>query len=186
MLAQYNIMNTEKYILTKINGYFENISKNKHIEIFGDKSYEYIPTELDFIYNALMFIDKKVSIKNKRFLDVGSGVGNVCGIAEIFNLKTEGIEFNPILFEIACKIYEGVNFYNINIEEFNNYNNYDIIFYCVPLKDEKLQENLKEKIENSVNVGTYIITRGFETKDDRFISFNENSFNNQIWLKIKL
>lgn len=185
MLAHYKIMNVDKYILTKINGYFENISKDKHIEIFGDNSYEYIPTELDFIYKALMIIDKKNNVKNKKFLDVGSGVGNVCGIAEIFDLIVEGIEFNSVLFEIAKGIYPEVKFHNIDIKDFNDYNNYDIIFYCVPFKNEKLQEELKEKIENQINIGTYIITRGFETKDNRFISLNSYGSNSQIWLKIK-
>jgi len=183
--VKYKIMNTEKYILKKINRYFESISKDRHIEISRDNSYEYIPTELDFIYNALMLIDKKNSVKNKKFLDVGSGVGNVCGIAEMYELIAEGIEFNPVLFEIAKGIYPEVRFHNIDIKDFNDYNDYDIIFYCVPLKDEELQKSLKEKIENQINVGTYIITRGPEIKDNRFISFNNDSFNNQIWLKIK-
>ena len=73
----------------------------------------------------------------------------------------------------------------MNIHEFNNYSDYDIIFYFLPYQIDKLEEKMIKKIENAVKIGTYIIVEIEENKDDRFISIPLNNVNGKIWQKFK-
>lgn len=179
-------MKYNEHIIEKISEYFKKISEDSHNKVFGNDSWEYISTSPNHIYETLNTIKELESdISDKKFLDVGSGIGNICCVADLMGFDVEGIEFNPVLFEISKQIYPDIKINNVDIRNFNNYNDFDIIFYCLPFKNEELQLELKEKIENCVKVGTYIITRGKEIKDDRFKKINDKYKYCYCWLKIK-
>ena len=170
-------------ILERIDNYFNKISQLSHNEFLGENNWEYFPTNLELFKDILNIIKKReININGKKFLDVGSGIGNLCYIATLIGFDAEGIELNPILFDISKQIYPEIKFINLDIYDFNKYYDYDIIYYFAPFKNIKLQEELKEKIENSVKVGTYISTIGTENKDDRFINIGNKG---HLWLKIK-
>ncbi len=122
------------YCFQKTNAYFRRISKEAHDEVLGNNSFEYISAEPDFIFHALNKI-KEIDNKfnNYKFLDVGSGIGHICGIANLFNLNSVGIEYNKKLYEISKIIYPEICFNYININEFKNYDKFDIIYYYLPL-----------------------------------------------------
>jgi hypothetical protein len=187
-------MITSDYILDKLNKYFNNISIESHNKIIGDNGYQYFATPIDFIVNALNLIkEREIEFLNKKFLDVGSGIGNICGVAELMGLHAEGIELNPVLFNISKQIYPKIKFHNLDICKFDDYNDYDIIFYFLPIADSESQLNLRKKIEDNIRIGTYIILyeeeNQFYGKDDRFLDIpyvsNINGFDNRLWLKIK-
>jgi SAM-dependent methyltransferase len=177
-------------IFCKFDGYFRNIAKISHDELLGDNSYQYCQTPLDFFCEALNIIEKKEgNLNNKKFLDVGCGLGSLCEIARIKGLVVEGIEINPVLIKIAKQIFPDIKIYEMNIIDFNRYHEYDIIYYWLPFRDEKLKWEFREKIENEMRIGAYLVIFEEESqeigKDDRFINLGEDNFKNRIWLKIK-
>lgn len=182
------------HILYKFNTYFRNIAEESHNKILGNDSYRYFQTPLDFFESAMSVIkEREVNFKGKKFLDVGSGIGCLCGVAAFLGLNAEGIELNPILYEVSKQIFPEVQFHNIDARDFNNYKDYDIIFYWLPFNNPELQQILRKKIEDDILIGSYIILFEEETqfcgKDDRFIDIQYisdiNGIDNKIWQKIK-
>lgn len=178
------------YILDKINEYFVKISSDAFNACLKDVGCEYYPTPVDIITLTLGIIrEREEFFVRKKFLDVGCGIGNVCGVAEHMGLVAEGIELNPVLYNIGKQIYPTVNFHNVDIREFNNYDDYDIIFYYAPFCREEPQRILKVMVENGMKIGSYVIVYGwkFESeKDDRFLKiFADETKHLRIWQKIK-
>lgn len=180
-------MEISEFILNKIYNYFQIISLDKHNQILKNVGCPYYQTSIKSIYQYLELIkEREITLENKKFLDVGSGIGIVCGIASYFGLAAEGIELNPILYNVSKQMFPDIMIHNIDIREFNNYQNYDIIFYFYPLANDKLYEELEIKVENNISVGAYVITSNVsKKKDDRFISINNDSIKNEIWLKVR-
>ena len=179
-----------EYILKRINKYFNNISSDKHNEILGEDSYKFFLLPIDFI-DGLLELVKGVekNFGGMKFLDVGSGVGYICGLAERMGLIAEGIELNPKLFEISTQMFPEIKFYEMNCMDFRNYCNYDIIYYWLPIRNPELQARLKARIEDEIRIGGYIILGEEEKqdtgKDERFIGINCDKFDNKIWKKIR-
>jgi 2-polyprenyl-3-methyl-5-hydroxy-6-metoxy-1,4-benzoquinol methylase len=179
-------MNNSDHILSKIDAYFRKISSDSHDLILKDIGFDYRSTQISIITEALEIIKLgEPNFTNMTFLDVGSGVGNICGVARHMGLKASGIELNPILFNIAKEIYPEIEFLNLDIRDFCEYQKYDIIFYFAPLCTEELLRNLKESVNNNMHVGAYVIARNSskieDEKDDNFLMIKENL----IWKKIK-
>ena len=124
----------------------------------------------------------------KKFLEVGSGTGYYCDIMKKIGMQVEGIELNSKLFEISTQMFPEIKFHNIDCLNFENYGEYDIIYYWSPFSDKEFQEKLNSRIEDEIKVGGYIVADMVgkeESKYDRFISVDDNKFRNKIWLKIK-
>lgn len=174
-------MDIRDKILNKINNYFRELSKDSHNKLLGKDSFNYIQIELDLIIESLDFINENDNIVNKKFLDVGSGIGNICYISSLYDLIPEGIELNPVLFEISKQIYPEIKFDNVNVLDFKKYDEYDIIYYYVPFENLKIQDELRKIILDNIKVGGYIIARDFKNIDDnRFTKI----YKNLIWKKI--
>lgn len=76
------IMNMNEYILNRINNYFRLQVVDKHQELFGNDSYQYYQTDLNFFNEVLDIIEvREGSLKDKSFIDLGSGIGNICAVA---------------------------------------------------------------------------------------------------------
>jgi SAM-dependent methyltransferase len=185
-------MDMNDYILNKINEYFTRISSDAFDACLKDVGCDYCPTPIEYITHTLGIICERIKKENfigKKFLDIGCGVGNVCGVAEQMGLVAEGIELNPVLYGIAKQIYSTLNFYNVDIRDFNNYYDYDIIYYYAPFCREELQKVLKTKVEDNMKLDAYVIVCGwkFESeKDDRFLKiFADETRHLRIWQKIK-
>jgi SAM-dependent methyltransferase len=176
-------------IFCRFDEYFRNMAKNSHNELLGDNSYQYCQTPLDFFCEALNIIEKKEgNLNNKKFLDIGCGLGTLCEIARMKGLIAEGIEINPILYNISKQLFPDIKIHEMNIMNFNNYNEFDIIYYWLPFRNPKLLMEFKEKVENNIRIGSYIVIYEEELqeigKDSRFLNIGEDKFKNRIWLKI--
>jgi len=181
-------------ILGKFCEYFRKIALDSHNQILGDNNYQYFQSSLEFVQKALNAIkSREANFNNMKFLDMGSGTGANCYIATSIGFKAEGIEIIPILYEISKQIFPEIQFHNINVGDFNNYGDYDIIFYWLPFREPKLMQEFKKKVEDSIRIGSYIIVAEEEVqycgKDERFIKLdypsNINGIHDKIWQKIK-
>lgn len=134
-------------------------------------SYHYIPIGTSFIIKRFIAIRKWIKIQdeypikteNNKFLDAGSGIGNVLLLAKAVGLAKHftGIEFNEPTHKMAKKLVnnrEG-NFKLIldNILTYNKYNNFDILYYYCPLNNRRLEVYFEELIEDAASIGTIII-----------------------------
>jgi len=174
-------MNNAEYILKKIDNYFYYYLMDYNP--LGELIYNYESTSIETITNALNIIkDREVDYSGMTFIDVGSGLGNMCGVAVNMGFHAEGIEINPKAFEMSMKIHPDVKFHNIDIRDFPNYEKYDIVFYYAPFQNEEMQRKLKTNIEDTIRIGSYIIAWGWyfeKVKDERFIDLG-----NYVWQKI--
>lgn len=181
---------SEKYILERINMCFRDLGRPYHNELLGKDSYQYFQTPISFFSTALELIRlREGSMKDKKFIDLGSGLGFICALAAKEGLKVDGIEINPIYIEWSQKFFPEIKIYNMNIWDFNNYQDYDIVFYYLPFFKPEFIESFRIRIENSVKIGTYIITTEEEKqnlrKDDRFLPIETETIRCKIWKKIK-
>lgn len=111
-----------------------------------------------------------------KFLDVGSGTGNVCILIKALNsfrtrkkrIKTDGIEHNPKLTQLANEAHCPTQ--TIDALKFNYYDKYDIIHYYQPIQNFTLMKKLERKIERKMKVGAIIMTH---LKQDRTIDKNK-------------
>jgi len=186
-------MNTLLFLTDKIDIYFRKISESSHkTNPMLNESHQYYSTSVEFIVEALELINKDAGgLSGKKFIDAGCGVGIICGIARECGLDSFGIEINPILNDASGTMFPEVKFYNVDIMNFNEYSNFDIVFYFIPFQDRDIQLKFKKKIENDINIGSYIISfdkyydnTKSETKDERFIGIESENIVNKIWKKI--
>jgi len=90
--------------------------------------------------------------KCKRFIDLGSGDGNVTLIASLFCEKAEGIEIDQELFEKSIEIQAklGINnavFHNKDFFD-HNLSDYDVVFVN---PDKPMERGLENKLINELS-----------------------------------
>lgn len=185
-MVNYNI------IIDRFVDYFRELGSEFHKSNLGMDSHELWQTSVDYISNALSVIAREEyyngGIENKKFLDVGSGVGVICGIAKLHGMHSEGIEINPIYVELSKNLFPSVKIHQMNIENFQNFSDYDVIFYYLPYNNEELMNALRARIESQMKVGAYIIIgEHFSCDEEKGKNFkNIVAFGrvNKIWKKI--
>lgn len=111
-----------------------------------------IPTGLtDFLFTLKQAAFFFRNPAEHSFLDIGCGLGHTLTLAKIFHLYTKGIE-NNFAFQprTAYDIWFGDAF------DYPDYSLYDIIYQYRPFRDNKLQAQLEEYVEDSAKVGAII------------------------------
>lgn len=91
--------------------------------------------------------------KDKKFLDVGSGSGMKTKVASVL-FDAYGIDINEEHVAFAQKF---VN--NIKLQDaltFENYGDYDLIYFYGPFKNDNLQKQLEDKIHNQMRQETLV------------------------------
>jgi 16S rRNA G966 N2-methylase RsmD len=105
------------------------------------------PSVSDEIYETF----KKLKLKNKKFLDLGSGDGKVALIASLFCKQAHGIEFDRELHTNAAKIQgnlkiKNTTFFNGDFMK-HDISKYDTIF-CSP--DKPMERGLEDKLKKEL------------------------------------
>lgn len=174
-------LNTKKRVLYK-----ENPTLVK--DCCRQGSYHYIPMPSQYILIEFLALKewirkqstlKKPLIKRKcRFLDAGSGIGNILLLADAANLSTQytGIEFNKPTLELSKKILghskERFKLILGDIITYKDYNNFDIVYYYCPFHNPLLGIYFEELLEDKISPGTilaYHLKQSHEIhKDNRF------------------
>ena len=130
--------------------------------------YNYISAGNHLFLDKLEIVSKLVSAKAK-FVDVGCGTGLKLLLAKtFFDFHVTGIEINPSLVKISKQyaprynyikngISENVVIHEIDAREFNNYHEFDIIYFYCPIKLVNLQRQLETRIFSEMKVGAFVI-----------------------------
>lgn len=108
--------------------------------------------------------------KNKKFIDVGCGIGTKVLLASKY-FTSYGVELSKKYFKVAKQLNHPKQFnvfgrYKL-LEKTNNiinddalnidYSEYDIIYFFRPIRDLELQIKLEKKIFEEAKEGTFII-----------------------------
>lgn len=102
-----------------------------------------------------------------KFLDVGCGLGNVVFLASS-KFDAYGIEFSEEYVQAARKMLAST-FSHRNMDnhiihcdalDYNDYNQYDVIYWYRPIRDAKLMTNLATRVAKQMKVGAYLIPIG--------------------------
>lgn len=116
----------------------------------------YARTSTNSLKNLFSFVD----IREKSFLDIGSGKGAV--VYDTFQLGaniSHGLEYNKKLHDIAIENFKRLNCsefcisYNVDARTFNSFNDYDVFFLFNPFNNEvysEVIENIKSQIVNNL------------------------------------
>lgn len=103
----------------------------------------------NLIKSAAEIFKKELNTYPSNFLDVGSGLGHICEIANQlpFKPKTFGIELSPGLVRYARQISPNTKFFEKDILTYDKYNGYDIIWCFNPCNGGEI-EVITKQIEN--------------------------------------
>lgn len=116
-------------------------------------------------------------IEKIRFIDVGCGVGQKIFLAQCFGFKAYGLELRKALIEEGKKAFGLVggkpeHFLNIlnnwecksepafiqgNALTFEDYSNFDVIYFYCPLFKPELQKKLEDKIARTAKEGSIVV-----------------------------
>jgi len=129
-------------------------------------AYRDIPM-LPHLYMALMHAAWRLKsaashTRPLRYLDVGSGRGTTLLMASRFFPTVHGIEYDPGYHEHACKLLEtgrtlGCKSIQANGLEFDDYGDYDIIYFYKPMSDIDRLVELETRIVAQAKPGALLI-----------------------------
>lgn len=91
------------------------------------------------------------------FIDCGSGLGFISILARNLGFKATGIEFSTRYVELARKLFPHAQTFEGDVLSYDNYAQYDVIFYYGPFKDEGFQEQFEHKVEAEAKSGAIIM-----------------------------
>lgn len=132
---------------------------NKNLSIansYKEDNYDYIQYEFEKLINVFRQVKKNLTFE-KKFLEVGSGPGlNLLLAEEFLNVNPTGLEYNPELVKLSRTLHR-FEIIEMDAMDFNNYDQYDIIYMWLPFKNEELEFKLEEKIFNQAKEGTFLI-----------------------------
>jgi SAM-dependent methyltransferase len=138
------------------------------------------------------------NIHRSKFLDAGCGIGNILLIARYVRLceNIYGLELSDSMIEKAKEFiapherttpYIHIN--KANVMEYDNYGDYDIIYYFCPLKDYKMEMKFERKVEDEMKVGAVLASSKQDhniKRDKRFEKIKLFKYENiQVYIKIK-
>ena len=153
---QLNYEDNKKYIflneLLKKEGnrYNDIINNNKNLDNYSTHSPSYID-----LYDVL----QKLNIKeNDSILDIGSGKGLALTIMSLFNFKEiKGIELSKNDYILSkqnldlLKI-DNVELYNINALDFNEYNDFNYLYFYNPFNEVVFEEIIKKIKKSNIKI----------------------------------
>jgi SAM-dependent methyltransferase len=128
-----------------------------------------------------------------KFLDVGCGVGNVMALAESFDLRVYGLQYDPRLIELAAypKYQRGMEsgwIFQEDALKYKDYGKYDILYYYCPIADREKERELERRIEEQMQLKALLIANMKNdpqiAKDSRFRRrWGDQAYG--VWQKVK-
>ncbi len=119
------------------------------------------------------------------FLDIGCGIGNVLLFAEQIGFDVYGIEKDQYPFYVASRMVGSKRISQADILNYDQYGDFDIVYYFCPLTDSNLQKRFELQVENTMRPGAILIAnykRSNEIKNDP--RFRKLNIDLPVWEKI--
>lgn len=103
-----------------------------------------------------------------KFLDIGCGIGNIVLLAQKVGFDAYGLEYNKKIYDIAKGLMGRNHIFRGNMTDFGKYNEYDVLYYYVPMVNGKAMEEFVKKLIKTVKPGAYVIPCGSSWTFDGF------------------
>ena len=129
------------------------------------REYPFVAMDPRQVYAQLRFVGRHLELvpeqlqvqKSPRLLDVGCGIGNVLLFAEQFGFEVYGIEKDEYPFQIACRLFGKERVRQADIWSYDQYGNFDVIYYFRPFSDREPQRRFERLIEDQLRPGGILI-----------------------------
>lgn len=156
-------------------------------EINGIKCWKFIPTSPSSFLKALIFVKEYLGktkkfkfnehgfTKNRiNFLECGSGAGFNLNIAYKLGMNVLGLEYDEKLIKLSKKLFDSMNNKKMDITKFKHYDEYDIIFYYMPIvggtnykTDTDELEVFDEQVINKMKKGAILMSKDHFIKNSK-------------------
>lgn len=139
-------------------------------ELYDKGHWNYIAYSISDFLNHMKEAYQLLGQENLKFIDVGCGIGTKVALAS-FYFDAYGVELNQKYVKAAKKITRAKKFlrfggykkgeqkqkiFQEDALQFD-YSNYDVIYYFRPMRDNKMQKKLENRIWRQAKDGAIII-----------------------------
>lgn len=112
------------------------------------------------------FLERSGSFRpDMRFIDVGCGIGNILLFAEMLEFTVFGIEKDEGSLCIARKLVDERQISNQDIWGFDDWADYDVIYYFRPFCERDLQLRFERMVEEQCKPGAILIANRKMSED---------------------
>ena len=138
---------------------------------FNNDHYPFIPSnsilETVAVLDSLLLSIKRATKTEyvPKFIDCGCGVGNIVLLAKELGYSSHGIEYDCKTYNIAkklvppdCRIIRG------DITKFESYENYDVIYFYVPISNGHKMDTFVRKVVDEAKIGSYVLSYGYSSR----------------------
>ncbi len=173
-------------IINRFTGYFTRDSQREsHNDV--ETEYPFVPMDPRQVYAQIKlvrdYLQKDNANGNKRFIDIGCGIGNVLLVAELMDFDVWGIEKDEFPFKVAEKLI-GSQVSQADIWQYDDYHTFKVIYYLRPFHDGIMQRKFERFIEDQLQPGGILIAnRKMSTEIDTDKRFRRLADDLPIWLK---
>jgi hypothetical protein len=141
---------------------------NQEDHLLNSRHWHYVAISTSKLVEQISLIRAEVSgIPEPSFIEVGTGIGVVSKLISemIPGVSVHGIEKNSQLVEISNELFPGLDLVEDDAMTFNEYGDFDIIYYYRLMKDMSDQVRLEKRIEAQMKSGAFLIAN-FKADDD--------------------
>ena len=142
----------------------------KRIEKRRIEHYGFIPSNTLEVLGMLLklYHHMEATRDEYKFLDIGCGIGNIVLSAYAAGFDAYGLEYNNKIYNIAKSVVsknlsEKNRILKGDMMDFSRYGEYDVLYFYVPIANERAMYKFTDKLMKKMKYGTYVIPQGFRT-----------------------
>ncbi len=127
------------------------------------KAYPFVAMDTRQVFEQISFVHDYLKMEGEhmggtfRFLDVGCGIGNILLVAEQYGFDVFGFEKDEASCRVAMELLGKKQVQLADAWKFDNYGDFDVIYFFRPLPEAGPQSKLERLIENSIKPGAILI-----------------------------
>lgn len=146
-------------MLNDVQRYFTNDLENGIAALPGHpESWAFVGMDIHRALGQLEFARRALApVPSPRFLDCGAGLGFIGMVARGLGFRPSGIELCPRYINIANRMFAAAAVVEGDVLTFDEYGDFDAIYYYGPMKDDRRQEEFELRVEAAARPGAVII-----------------------------